>query len=161
VEPHGLLRPFTFAAEIARLPPDGPSGRRSETLVTTAGLRVVLVTMRAGTAMREHVAPGPITVQPIRGRFVFIVDGDEREISDGMLVALNAQTRHAVRALENGAFLLTIGWTGDDPSTGDVGVTAGRSATAEGVGPSHRLKAAPLVHYALAGGESEAETPGP
>jgi quercetin dioxygenase-like cupin family protein len=70
-------------------------------------------------------------VQPIRGRFVFIVDGDEREISDGMLVALNAQTRHAVRAIEDGALLLTIGWTGDDPSTGEVDVTAGRSAAEE------------------------------
>ena len=75
------LGPCTFAAEIERLPPDGPSGRRSETLVKTAGLRVVLVTMRAGTALREHVAPGTITVQPIRGRFVFIVEGEEREIS--------------------------------------------------------------------------------
>jgi hypothetical protein len=59
------------------------------------------------------------------------VDGDEREISDGMLVALDAQTRHAVRALEDGAFLLTIGWTGDDPSTGEVGVTVERSAAGE------------------------------
>jgi quercetin dioxygenase-like cupin family protein len=122
--PHGLLGAFTFAVGIEPLPPDGPSGRRSEVLVKTAGLRVVLVTMRAGTTLREHVAPGPITVQPIRGRFVFIVEGEEREIADGMLVAL-----------EDGAFLLTIGWTGDDPSTGEVGVPAGRSVAEETVGP--------------------------
>ena len=33
-----------------------------------------------------------------------------------MLVALEAQTRHAVRAIEDGAFLLTMAWMGDDPS---------------------------------------------
>ena len=114
--PHRLLATVTFAAEIARLPPDGRSGRRSVTLVKTPGLRVVLVTMRAGAALHEHVAPGPITVQPIRGRFVFTVDGEEHEIAAGMIVALEADTRHAVRAVEDGAFLLTIGGTGDDPS---------------------------------------------
>jgi quercetin dioxygenase-like cupin family protein len=109
----GLLGSFTFDVEIERFPPEGRSGRRSETLVKTAGLRVVLVTMRAGTELREHAAPGTITVQPIRGRFMLALDGEEREVSEGMIVALEGDTRHAVRAVEDGAFLLTIAWPGD------------------------------------------------
>ena len=101
-------------AEIERFSPDVPSGRRSETLLKTPSLRVVLVTMRAGTELHEHVAPGPITVQPLQGRFTLIVEGGEHEIAPGTLVSLAGDTRHAVRAVEDGAFLLTIAWRGDE-----------------------------------------------
>ena len=105
---------FDLNAEIERFPPDVPSGRRSETLIKTPRLRVVLITMRAGTELREHVAPGTITVQPIRGRFTFMAGGDERKIVAGTLISVEGGVRHAVRALEDGAFLLTIGWSGGD-----------------------------------------------
>ena len=105
---------FDLNAEIERFLPDVPSGRRSETLIKTPQLRVVLITMRAGTELHEHVAPGPITVQPIRGRFAFAAGDDEREIVPGTLVSVEGGVRHAVRSLEDGAFLLTIGWSGGD-----------------------------------------------
>ncbi|MBA2598492.1 MAG: cupin domain-containing protein [Chloroflexota bacterium] len=109
----GVLGRFDLGAEIDRFPPGVPSGRRSETLLKTPRLRVVLVTMRAGTELREHTAPGVITVQPLQGRFAFMTDGGEREIAAGTLIALEANTRHAVRAIEDGAFLLTIAWPDD------------------------------------------------
>ena len=105
---------FDLNAEIGRFPPDVPSGRRSETLIKKPHLRVVLITMRAGTELHEHVAPGTITVQPIRGRFIFTAGDHEREIMPGALISVEAGVRHAVRAVEDGAFLLTIGWSGGD-----------------------------------------------
>ena len=105
---------FDLKAEIERFPPNVPSGRRSETLLKTPSLRVVLVTMQAGTELHEHVAPGPITVQPLQGRFTLIVEGREHEVAPGTLVSLAGDTRHAVRAVEDGAFLLTIAWRGDE-----------------------------------------------
>lgn len=107
------FKQFDLNAEIARYSPEIPSGRRSETLIKTSGLRVVLVTMRAGTELHEHVAPGPITIQPIQGRFVLILEADEHEAAPGTLLTLAHETRHAVRAIEDGAFLLTIGWRAD------------------------------------------------
>ena len=104
---------FDLNAEIERFPPDVPSGRRSETLIKTPRLRVVLITMRAGTELHEHVAPGTITVHPIRGRFAFTAGDDEREIAVGTLISVEGGVRHAVRALEDGAFLLTIAWPGE------------------------------------------------
>src|SRR6187431_2710175 len=92
---------FDLNAEIERFPPDVPSGRRSETLIKTPRLRVVLITMRAGAELHEHVAPGTITVQPIRGRFAFTAGDDEREIMAGTLVSVEGGVRHAVRALED------------------------------------------------------------
>ena len=105
---------FNLNAEIEQFPPNVPSGRRSETLIKTPRLRVVLITMRAGTELHEHVAPGTITVQPIRGRFTFSAGDNEREIVPGTLISVETGVRHAVRALEDGAFLLTIGWSGGD-----------------------------------------------
>jgi quercetin dioxygenase-like cupin family protein len=54
-----LLGGFDLAQEIGRFrPEDNAAGRRAETLVKTEGLRVVLVTMRAGATLREHTALG-------------------------------------------------------------------------------------------------------
>ena len=41
-------------------------------------------TMRAGAELHEHVAPGPITLQPLRGRFALILEDDEREIKSAL-----------------------------------------------------------------------------
>ncbi len=103
-----------LSAEIARFPPDGTSGRRSEILLKTRSLRVLLVTMRAGTELHEHAAPGTITVQPIAGRFLFIVADEEREMEPGTLISVDGGVRHAVRAVADGTFLLTIAWPGDE-----------------------------------------------
>lgn len=107
----GILSDVTLGDEIARFSPDVPSGRRSETLLKTPTLRVVLVTMHAGAELHEHAAPGVITMQGLQGQFVVNIEGKERELAAGALIALDADVRHAVRAIADGAFLLTIAWT--------------------------------------------------
>ena len=108
-----ILADVNLDEEIARFPPDGASGRRAETLLKTPHLRLVLVTMRAGAELNEHAAPGPIVVQPLRGRFSFTVLGEARELAPGTLLSVESGVRHGVRAIEDGAFLLTIGWPGE------------------------------------------------
>jgi quercetin dioxygenase-like cupin family protein len=118
-EPETIIT-IDLNAEIARFPPDVPSGRRAETLLKTPRLRVVLVTMQAGAELHEHAAPGPITVQPLQGKFTLLVEGEERDIAKGALAAVESGARHAVRAVEDGAFLLTIAWPGNGSGgTGD------------------------------------------
>jgi quercetin dioxygenase-like cupin family protein len=108
-----ILGVFDLNAEIARFPPgEGASGRRAETLVKTDRLRLVLVTMRAGASLDEHTSPGPITIQALRGRFVVSARDREHALNEGGLIALDAGVPHAVRALADGAFLLTIAWQG-------------------------------------------------
>jgi len=104
-----LLGSFNLAEEIERFSPGTDSaGRRAETLIKSDRLRVVLVTMRAGITLHEHTAPGPITIHTLRGRLVATVDGEERELATGDLIALASGVRHAVKMLTDGAFLLTI-----------------------------------------------------
>jgi quercetin dioxygenase-like cupin family protein len=118
--PAGVLSRVSLGEEIARFAPDVPSGRRSETLLKTPTLRVVLVTMRAGTELHEHTAPGVITMQGLQGRLVVTVGDEELDMAAGDLIALKAETHHAVRAAEDGAFLLTIAWHGSSPEGGDT-----------------------------------------
>lgn len=102
--------------EAARFPPHQESGRRAETLLKAPDLRVVLVTMLAGAELAEHTAPGSITVQPLRGRFRFSTDDVTQEIVAGDLVSVAGQVRHAVRCLDDGAFLLTLAWLDPQPA---------------------------------------------
>ena len=107
----GFLGAFNLDDEIARFPPgETAAGRRAETLIKADGLRVVLVTMRAGVSLHEHVAPGPITIQALRGRFTVTFAEQTRDLGPGDLLSLAGGVRHAVATVADGAFLLTIGW---------------------------------------------------
>lgn len=106
-----LLGTFNIDEEIKRFRPgDTEAGRRAETLIKADGLRVVLVTMLSGITLHEHTAPGPITIHALHGRFAVTFEDQERELGPGDLVSLASGVRHAVKTIEDGAFLLTIGW---------------------------------------------------
>lgn len=102
--------------KVTCLPTHDDTGRRAETLLKAPDLRVVLVTMRAGAELAEHSAPGTITVQPLRGRFHFSSEDEAQEIVAGDLVSVAGKVRHAVRCLDDGAFLLTLAWPGASPA---------------------------------------------
>jgi quercetin dioxygenase-like cupin family protein len=87
-------------------------GRNGKTLVKRADLRVVLIALRGGARIDEHVASGPLTVEAVRGRIRMRVPGGEVELTPGHLVALERSESHDVEALEDSAFLLTIAWPG-------------------------------------------------
>ena len=106
--------PAQLGEEIGRYQPgdrESVSGRRSEILVKTDDLRVLLVTMRAGATLAEHSAPGTITIHAIQGEVVVDADGATHDLRVGSLVSLAAGVRHSVRARTDGAFLLTIAWS--------------------------------------------------
>ncbi len=108
---HPILGAFVLDDEIKRFPPEAAAaGRRAETLIKSDGLRVVLVTLCAGIALHEHTAPGPITIQAVRGRFTVTAGGAQHDLAAGAVIAIEAGARHAVHAVEDGAFLLTIAW---------------------------------------------------
>jgi quercetin dioxygenase-like cupin family protein len=107
-------------AEIVRFPPDPDSlaRHRAETLIKTDTLRVVLVTMLSGGTMHEHAAPGPITIQVLRGAIKLTIDDAPQELRAGHLISLAAGVEHAVDGVEDGAFLLTIAHLSRTPDPG-------------------------------------------
>lgn len=111
-----VLAHSSLLEEIERFRPgDDESGRRAEILVKEDDLRVTLVTMRSGVELDEHAVPVSLSIQGLTGRFEVLYDGDRVTIGAGEFIALRKNVRHTVRALEDGAFLLTLGW----PAAGD------------------------------------------
>ena len=85
-------------------------GRNGKTLVKRPDFRVVLIAIRRGARIDEHMASGTLTVEAVRGRIRMRVPGGEVDLAPGHLVALERDESHDVEALEDSAFLLTIAW---------------------------------------------------
>lgn len=84
------------------------TGHSATTLVKGTGLRVVLQTLDVGAVLKEHTAPGPITVHVIEGEIRFETEGDVFYLKPGDLLALPAGVPHQVEAVKESTFLLTI-----------------------------------------------------
>lgn len=69
-------------------------------------MRQTVVGLVAGARMDEHENPGEATVYVIKGRVQLEADGQSWEGRTGDLIEV-PQMRHAVRALEDSAILLT------------------------------------------------------
>ncbi|SIT74815.1 cupin domain-containing protein [Pontibacter indicus] len=84
------------------------TGRGSRTVLKSETLRIVLNVMRAGSEIKPHQAPGPISVQVLQGRIKFITGAGAVELTNGKLLTLQAHMRHSVEAIEESTFLLTV-----------------------------------------------------
>lgn len=86
------------------------SGYTARTLVREPDLRVVLVVMKQGARMLDHQAETTASVHVLSGRLRLHLPGKPVELPARRLLALDAGLRHDVEALEQSAFVLTIGW---------------------------------------------------
>ena len=81
---------------------------RTRMLFKTERLEVVRLVMPAGKEMAEHRARGAIVVHCLEGQIAFTALGETRELSAGQMLYLPTGEPHAVRAIEDASFLLTI-----------------------------------------------------
>ncbi len=89
------------------------SGYTARTLVREPDLRVVLVVLKSGARMVDHQAERTASVHTLSGRLRLHLPGKPVDLPARHLLALEAGLRHDVEALEQSAFLLTIGWRDD------------------------------------------------
>jgi len=106
-----LLKQFNVAEIIraARNESKAQAGRITTMLTKGPGLRIGLVLMEAGAKWEEHKTESRIIVQPLEGRIRFSTRDRTTEISQGELLVLAPGEPHSVEALEQTAFLLTLG----------------------------------------------------
>jgi quercetin dioxygenase-like cupin family protein len=107
----GVLHTFGldgFVRALREEPEYATNGRNGVTLVKSSGLSVVLEAMQGGVELSEHRAPGPITVQVLEGEVRFHTEGEVFRIREGELLALPPGRPHAVEAVRDSAFLITI-----------------------------------------------------
>lgn len=84
------------------------TGRNARTLAKYSDFRVVLTALKKGTSLDEHRAKGCISIQTLRGRISVRLQEQEFEISNGQLLVLNVGLPHAVNAIEDSVFLITM-----------------------------------------------------
>ncbi|MCC3155339.1 cupin domain-containing protein [Hymenobacter sp. BT770] len=84
------------------------SDRNSITLLKSEGLRILLLALQPGAQLKEHTAPGPISVQVVEGHVTFHTEQQTAELTEGQMVSLHAGIPHSVTAREESVFLLTI-----------------------------------------------------
>jgi quercetin dioxygenase-like cupin family protein len=102
---------FRLAEERERLVRSGlqeAQGRTARTLVKDGPLRVSLVVLGAGGGLREHSAPGPITIHALTDGLHVAAEGTVHEMAAGDLLALGPGVPHSVVSESGGAFLLTV-----------------------------------------------------
>jgi len=106
-----LLKQFDIASIIrdTRNDPKVHPGRITKMLSKGPGLRIGLVLMEAGATWEEHKTESRIIVQPLEGRIRFSTSDRATEIGPGELLVLAPGEPHSVEALEQTAFLLTLG----------------------------------------------------
>lgn len=87
-------------------------GHDAKTLVKEQSFRVVLIALKQGATLSEHSAPGPLSIQVVSGRVKVAATERTVELSAGQLLVLESGIPHAVQAVEESQFLLTIAASG-------------------------------------------------
>src|ERR1043166_6194704 len=77
-------------------------------LVNEPNMRMVLLCLRAGQNVPEHSTNGPVNVQAISGHVTFYDGPEPCEMSEGMLVRVEANHPHRVVAHQDSALLVTL-----------------------------------------------------
>lgn len=96
-----------------------PSGHTARTLFKKADFRLVLIAMQKGSVIKEHHADGTIAVHVLKGKIRFTVQAQAHEVAANHILTLGAAIKHSVEALEDSAFLLTIGWSASEHPVAD------------------------------------------
>lgn len=110
----GAVMKFDLISEMEALPAQaayengGPAGK---TLVKEPDLRVVLIALKAEGRMEEHGASGPVSLQMIKGSVELDLPNGTMKVGVGELLVMEPGIKHQAKALEDSAFLLTIGRT--------------------------------------------------
>ncbi len=96
------------ARQLRQEPAWSSSDRNALTLFKSDTLRLVLLALHAGAAMKTHTAQGIISVQVLAGLLAFSTAAETVELGIGQLLTLQAGVPHSVTALEEATFLLTL-----------------------------------------------------
>jgi quercetin dioxygenase-like cupin family protein len=99
--------PF-FIAEIKREKTWLEGDRNAITLLKNTLMRIVLIALRKGAALKKHQAAGAISIQVIEGKMTFTTDTQAVELTRGEMITLHEGIEHSVVAKEETVFLLTI-----------------------------------------------------
>ena len=84
------------------------SGVLSKVISKTEKNNLKLFCMAAGTDITEHTSTKSGFVYVIEGEGVFVLEGEEISMSAGVIIFMDANAKHSLKAEENTSFLLSL-----------------------------------------------------
>jgi len=84
------------------------TGILSKVVLKTNKLDVTLFCMVKGTEMDEHTSTRQGIVYVIEGKGIFRLEGKDIEMIPGVMIQLNENAVHSLKAIENTSFLLVL-----------------------------------------------------
>jgi quercetin dioxygenase-like cupin family protein len=105
-----MAQPHAASGQVVSVRPLGAALAEGKTaaILKAGQLELIRIVLPAGKSLREHSAPGEITVQCIEGRIAFTTPAATHELTPGDLIHLRANEPHALTALQDATALLTI-----------------------------------------------------
>lgn len=96
--------------DVVRLQPFGDrlGAQRTTAILKAEQLELVRLVLPAGSRLREHSAPGEITVLCIEGRILFGTPAGEQVLEAGDLIHLPRGEPHHLSALVDASALVTL-----------------------------------------------------
>jgi nitric oxide dioxygenase len=83
-------------------------GILSKEILKTTNIEITLFCLGKGTEISEHTSTKEGFVYVLDGRGMFTLKGDSIEMVPGVLIHMERDSPHSIRAGENTAFLLTL-----------------------------------------------------
>ena len=110
----GPFMEFDLLADIHRLHAETTwsTGHNARTLLKYDDLRIVLTALKANARVPEHTTEVRLSVHVLLGHIHVRASGRTFSLRQGGLLALDSGVAHAIEAVDDSAFLLTIAWPG-------------------------------------------------
>jgi quercetin dioxygenase-like cupin family protein len=84
------------------------SDRNSITIFKSKTMRIVLMGLKENAELKQHKANGAISVQVVEGKLKFTAEQKSITLEKGQMIALDESVTHAVKAITETFFLLTL-----------------------------------------------------
>lgn len=97
-----------FIKKIKNEPTWQKSDRNAMTIYKTNGMRIVLIALHEDAVLEKHTANGIISVQVLEGEINFTAADQPVVLRRGQMIALHRGVPHAVAAIKESVFLLTV-----------------------------------------------------
>ncbi len=97
------------AATLLRSEPHAAvSGHRQVTVLRDGPVTVVLLVFEVGGTMKQHQAPGVVTIHVLAGRLDVVLPDATHVVAAGQILSLAPAVPHSVRAAAPSEMLLTV-----------------------------------------------------
>ena len=89
-------------------------GHAARTLVKDGPLRSIILGFRAGAALHDHQAPGPVSIHVLSGEVNVTSTGRTDSLGSGRAIAFGSPVSHSVEARQDSVLLVTIAISNPD-----------------------------------------------